>query len=83
MTSKSQVLEVWFHQVKQRCEKNFVKKAMKTVKENSQPNIDRHVPTPRVCLGPTRHEVDPRLLLHIQHGVLKEVKCFGALYMST
>ena len=53
---------------------------MKTVKEQSQPNIDRHVPIPRVCLGPTRLEVDPRLLLHIQHGVLQEVKC--ALYVS-
>lgn len=42
MTSKSPVLEVCFHEVKQRCEKNFVKKAMKTVKQHSQPNIDRH-----------------------------------------
>lgn len=79
MTSKSPVLEVWFHEVKQRCEKNFVKKAMKTVKQHSQPNTDRHVPTPRVCLGPTRIEVDPRLLLHVQHGVPQEGFCFGPL----
>ena len=82
MASKLPIKEVRFDEVKQRREKDFVKKAVNTVKENSQPNVDRHVQILRVSLVPTLYRsgsqtLTPYPIWRLASGDLRSVVLFS------